>query len=100
MTKAADDDVKEVDGNGATGDDDGYVVYYDIVKLIKLLICLHYNFYHRRLLPPGERTPRGSRAGAMQENFRGVGKDSSPACCRCRVLLTHDFHLCCADTTG
>ena len=37
-----------------------------IVKLIILLICLQYNFYRRRLLPPGERTPRGSRAGAMQ----------------------------------
>ncbi len=30
---AADDDDNEVDGNGATGDDDGYVSYYtNIVK--------------------------------------------------------------------
>ena len=68
MTMAADEDDNEVNGNGATGDDDGYVSYYNIVKLIIMLICLHYNFYRRRLLPPGERTPRGSRAGAMQEN--------------------------------
>jgi len=59
-----------------------------IVKLIILLICLQYNFYRQRLLPPGERTPRGSRAGAMQENFRGRREDSSPACCSRRVLLT------------
>ena len=37
-----DDEDNEVDGNGATGDDDGYVSYYKIVKLIILLICLHY----------------------------------------------------------
>ena len=30
---AADDDDNEVDGNGATGDNDGYVCYYNIVKL-------------------------------------------------------------------
>ena len=54
---AAEDDNNEVDGNGATGDDDGYVSYYNIVKLIILLICLNYNFYRRRLLPPGEQTP-------------------------------------------
>jgi hypothetical protein len=33
---AADDDDNKVDGNGATGDDDGYVSYYNIVKLIIL----------------------------------------------------------------
>ena len=44
----------EVDVNGATGNDDGYVSYYNIVKLIILIICLHYNFYRRRLLLPGE----------------------------------------------
>jgi hypothetical protein len=27
---AADDDDNEVDGNGATGDNDGYVSYYNI----------------------------------------------------------------------
>ena len=53
---AADDDHNEVDGNGATGNDDGYVSYFNIVKLIILLICLQYNFYPRRLLPPGEQT--------------------------------------------
>jgi hypothetical protein len=53
------------------GNVDGYVSYYNIFKLIILLICLHYNFYRQRLLllPPGERTSRGSRAGAMQENI-------------------------------
>jgi hypothetical protein len=61
---AADDDDNKVNGKGATGDDDGYVSYYNIVKLIILLICLHYN-----LLPPGEQTSRGSWAGAMQENI-------------------------------
>ncbi len=30
MTMAADDDDNELDGNGATGDDDGYVSYYNI----------------------------------------------------------------------
>ena len=84
---AADDDDNEVDGNGATGDVDGYVSYYNIVNLIIMLICLHYNFYRQRLLPPGEQTSRGSRAGAMQENIRG-GEEDSPACCSCRVLLT------------
>jgi hypothetical protein len=34
MTKAGDDDDNEVDGNGATGDNDGSVSYYNIVKLI------------------------------------------------------------------
>ena len=43
-----DDSEDEVDGNGAMGDDDGYVSYYNIVKLILLLICLHYNFYTER----------------------------------------------------
>jgi len=57
----------------------------NIVNLIILLICLQYNFYRRRILPPGEQTPRGSRAGALQENFRGGGEDSSPACCSRRV---------------
>jgi len=33
MTKAADDGDNEVNGNGAMGDDDGYVSYYNIVKL-------------------------------------------------------------------
>ena len=51
---AADDDDNEVNGNGTTGDDDGYVSYSNIVKLITLLICLQYNFHRRRLLPPGE----------------------------------------------
>ena len=41
---AADDDDNEVDGNGMMGIDDGYVSYYNIVKLIILFICLHYNF--------------------------------------------------------
>ena len=45
MTMVADDDDNEVDGNGATGDDDGYVSYHNIVKLIIMLISLHYNFY-------------------------------------------------------
>jgi len=36
MTKAADDGDNEVDGNGATGDDDGYIIYYNTVKLIIL----------------------------------------------------------------
>ena len=85
---AADDDDNEVDGNGVMGIDDGYVSYYNIVKLIILLICLHYNFYRRRLLPPGERASRGSWAGAMQENIRGGEEDSSPACCSHRVSLT------------
>ena len=39
------DSKDEVDGNGATGDNDGYVSYYNIVKLVLLLMCLHYNFY-------------------------------------------------------
>jgi hypothetical protein len=76
---AADDGDNEGDGNGMTGDDDGYVRYYNIVKLIILLICLHYNFYRRRLLPPGE---------WMQENIREGEEDSSPACCICLVSLT------------
>ena len=50
----ADDDDNKVDGNGVMGNDDGYVSYYNIVKLIILLISLHYNFYRQRLLPPGE----------------------------------------------
>ena len=66
---AADDDNNEVDGNGETDEDDGYINYYNIVKLTLLLICLHYNFYRQRLPPPGERTSRGSRAGAMQEKI-------------------------------
>ncbi len=52
---AADDDDNEVDDNGVMGNNDGYISYYNIVKLIILLICLHYNFYCRRLLLPGER---------------------------------------------
>jgi len=36
MTKAAEDGDNEVDGNDATGNDDGYVSYYNIVKLIIL----------------------------------------------------------------
>ena len=51
---AADDGDNWVGGNSATVDDDGYVCYYNIVKLIIMLICLHYTFYRRRLLPPGE----------------------------------------------
>jgi len=43
MIVAVDDD-NEVDGNGTMGVNDGYVSYYNIVKLIILLICLHYNF--------------------------------------------------------
>jgi hypothetical protein len=76
---AVDNDDNWVGGNGATGDDDGYVSYYNIVKLIIMLICLHYNFYRRRLLPPGEQTLRGSWAGAMQDNIRGGEESSSPA---------------------
>ena len=64
-----------------------------IVKWIILLICLQYNFYRQRLLPSGERTSRGSRAGAMQENIRGGGEDSSPACCSRRVSLTVDTKI-------
>ena len=37
---AADDNDNKVDGNGATGNDDGYGSYYNLVKLIILLICL------------------------------------------------------------
>ncbi len=85
---AVGDDDNEIDGNGATSDNDGYVSYYNIVKLIILLIYLQYNCYHQRLLLLGKQTPRGSRAGAMQENVRGGGEDSSPACCSCRVSLT------------
>ena len=85
---AVGNDDNEVDGNGATGDDDGYVSYYNKVKLIISLICLHYNFYRQRLLPPGEQKSRGSRAGAMQENIQGGGEDSSLACCSRRVSLT------------
>ena len=51
---AAEDNDNKVYGNGAPGNDDGYVSYYNIVKLIILLICLQYNFYRQRLLPPGE----------------------------------------------
>ena len=88
---AVDNDDNEVNGNGATSDNDGNVSYYNIFKLMILLICLQYNFYLPRLLQPGERTPRGSRAGAMQKNVRGGGEDSSPACCSRRVLLTPWF---------
>jgi hypothetical protein len=69
---AADDDDNEVDGNGATGDDDGYVSYYNIVKLTMLLICLHYNFYRQRLMPPGERTSQGSGPGRCRRTLEGV----------------------------
>jgi hypothetical protein len=85
---AVGDDDNEIDGNGATSDNDGYVSYYNIVKLIILLICLQYNCYRQRLLPLGEQTPRGSRAGVMQENVRGGGEDSSLACCSRRISLT------------
>ena len=54
MMMAADEDDNEVNGNGVTGNDDGYVSYSNIVKLITLLICLQYNFYCRSLLPLGE----------------------------------------------
>ena len=41
---AADDDDNKVDGNGAMGDDDGYVSYYNMVKLIIVLIVYIINF--------------------------------------------------------
>ena len=41
---AADDDDNKVDGNGAMGDDDGYVSYYNMVKLIIVLIVYIVNF--------------------------------------------------------
>jgi len=90
-TIAVDDDDNKVDSNGMTGDDDGYVSYYSIVKLSLLLICLHYNFYRQRLLPPGERTSQGSRAAWCRRKIRGGGEDSSPACCSCRISLTPWF---------
>ena len=84
---AVDDGDNKVDGNGATSDDDGYVsqLYSQINYIANFL---QYNFYRQRLLPPGEQTPRGSRAGVMRENFQGGAEDSSPACCSSRVLLT------------
>jgi hypothetical protein len=66
---AVDDDDNKVDGNGATSNDDGYVSYYNIVKLIILLIFLEYNFYRQRLLPPTRVTGR-RHAG---ERSRGRG---------------------------
>ena len=66
---AGDEDDNEVNGNGAMGNDNGYVSYYNITNLIILLICLQYIFYCQRLLPPGEQKSRGSRAGAMQDNI-------------------------------
>ena len=41
---AADDDDNKVDGNGAMGDDDGYISYYNMVKLIIVLIVYIVNF--------------------------------------------------------
>ena len=41
---AAYDDDNKVDGNGAMGDDDGYVSYYNMVKLIIVLIVYIINF--------------------------------------------------------
>ena len=41
---AADDDDNKVDGTGAMGDDDGYVSYYNMVKLIIVLIVYIINF--------------------------------------------------------
>ena len=41
---AADNDDNKVDGNGAMGDDDGYVSYYNMVKLIIVLIVYIVNF--------------------------------------------------------
>ena len=70
---AVDDDDNEVDGNGATDDNDGYVSYYNIVKLIILLMCLHCNFYRRRLLPPGERTSMVTGRRDAGEHSRGRG---------------------------
>jgi len=70
---AADDNDNEVDGNGVTGDDDGYVSYYNIVKLNILLICLHYNFYCRRLLPPGEQRCEGHGPAQCRRTFEGAG---------------------------
>ncbi len=70
---AADNDDNEVDGNSTTGNDDGYVSYFNIVKLIMLLICLQYIFYRRRLLPPGEGTPRGMGWREAGEHSRGRG---------------------------
>ena len=66
---AVDDDDNKVDGNGTTSNDDGYVSYYNIVKLIILLIFLEYNFYRLRLLPPTRVTGR-RHAG---ERSRGRG---------------------------
>jgi hypothetical protein len=50
------DDDNDDDNNDDNddNDDDGYVSYYKIVNLIIMLICLHYNFYRQKLLPPGE----------------------------------------------
>ena len=70
---AVDDDDNEVNGNGATSDDDGYVSYYNIVNLIILLICLQFNFYRRRLLPPGEQTPMVTGWRDAGECSRGRG---------------------------
>ena len=87
MTMAVDDDDNEFDGNGATSGDDGYVIYYNIVKFIVLLICIQYIFYRRRLLLPGERTPQGMGWREAGEHSRGR-EDSSPVCCSRLVLLT------------
>jgi hypothetical protein len=45
MAAGDDDNDDKVDGNGTMGDDDGYVSYCTVVKLMLLLICLHYDFY-------------------------------------------------------
>ena len=57
---AADDDNNEVDGNGATGNDDAMLDII-IVKLIILLICLPHSFYRQKALPPGEQTSQCRR---------------------------------------
>ena len=41
---ATDNDDNKVDGNGTMGDDDGYVSYYNMVKLIIVLIVYIINF--------------------------------------------------------
>jgi len=49
----------------------------NIVKLIILLICVQYNFYRRRLLPPGGRESEsceGHGPARCRRTFEGVGR--------------------------